>query len=123
LIYKPKNSIYSRSQIRIFPNNPQINLPKEVAISLIHYLSKEFPNKELHIELDSTMSFVDCGEEFEKVVCPYCGKEISMEFWQEAIDKASQTKFMDLTNAVACVKSTVFRFLIKNHSRNPNNPF
>lgn len=81
LIHKPKDLKYSGSQIRIFPKNPEIKLQREVAVSLINYLSKEFSNADLNIELDSTTNFVDCGQGFEKVVCPNCGKAISMEFW------------------------------------------
>jgi hypothetical protein len=116
LIYKPKISIYSGSQMRIFPKNPEIMLQREVAISLINYLSKELPNKELNIELDSTINFVDCGEEFEKVVCTNCGKEISMEFWQESMDKASQTKFKDLTITTLCCQMLADLNSLKYHS-------
>lgn len=116
LIYKPKNSIYSSSHIRIFPKNPEINLQREIAISLINFLSKEFSNKELNIELDSTISFVDCGQGFEKVDCPNCGKEISMEFWQESMDKASQKKFIDLTITTCCCQCLTDLNSLKYHS-------
>jgi len=105
LIYKPKNATSSGFEIRIIPQKPELELQKEISVSLIKYLSKEFPNNEIIIRLDSTISFVDCGQGFEKVVCPNCGKEISMDFWQESMDMASRTNFKDMSIKTNCCQT------------------
>ena len=102
LVYKPKNAPYSASEIRIIPLRPETGLTRETAISLITFLSKEFPNKEIRVHMDTAISFVDGGENFEKVVCPGCGKEIPMESWQESMAKASMAKFRDLSVITSC---------------------
>lgn len=105
LIYKPKNASSSGFEIRIIPCKPELELKKEITASLIEYLSKEFPNKEIVIQIDSTISFVDCGQGFEKVICPNCGKEISMDFWYESMDKAYKRNFKDLTIKTICCQT------------------
>ena len=102
MIYKPKSATSSGFEIRIIPQKVEFELQKEISTSLIKYLSKEFPDKEIIIQLDSMISFVDCGEGFEKVLCPNCGKEISMDFWQESMDKASKANFKDLSMKPIC---------------------
>jgi hypothetical protein len=102
LVYKPKKATYSGSEIRIIPCNPGAELTKETAILLITYLSTEFPDKEISGQVDTSISFVDCGECFEKVICPGCGNEIQMEFWQEAMEKASVTNFRDRAIKTNC---------------------
>src|SRR5271157_4684104 len=82
LIYKPKNASSSGLQVHIIPNNPKIILTREISIKLIDYLSIGFPKKEINVQLDSSISFVDCGQGFEKIVCPNCGKNISIDYWQ-----------------------------------------
>jgi hypothetical protein len=105
LIYKPKSATSSGFEIRIIPLKPELELQKEISVSLIKYLSKEFPNKEIVIQLDSTISFVDCGQGFEKVVCPNCGNEISMDYWQETMDKTFKTNFKDLSIKTFCCQT------------------
>lgn len=105
LIYKPKSVTYSGDEIRIIPRDPEIELQKKISTSLIEYLLKEFPNKEIIIQIDSTISFVDCGQGFEKVICPNCGNEISMDFWHEAMDKAYKGNFKDLTIKTICCQT------------------
>jgi len=105
LIYKPKKATSSGFEIRIIPQNPELELQKEISASLIEYLSKEFPNKEIIIQIDSTISFVDCGQGFEKVICPKCNSEISMDYWNESMDKASKGNFKDLTIKTICCQT------------------
>jgi hypothetical protein len=102
LIYKPKKATFSGFEFRIIPQKPEIELQKEISASLIEYLSKEFPNKEIVIHINSTISFVDCGQEFEKVICPNCGKEISMDFWHESMDSVYNDNFRNLMITTNC---------------------
>jgi hypothetical protein len=113
LIYKPKNATSSGFEIRIIPQDPELELQKEISASLIEYLSKEFPNKEIVIQIDSTISFVDCGQGFEKVTCPNCGKEISMDFWHESMDKVYKENFNNLTFKTICCQTLTDLYSLK----------
>jgi len=105
LIYKPKSSTSSGFEIRIIPRKPELELQKEISTSLIEYLSKEFPNKEIVIQIDSTISYVDSGQGFDKVICPNCGKDISIDFWHESMDNAYKGNFKDLTIKTICCQT------------------
>lgn len=51
------------------------------------------------------ISFVDCGQGFENVACPNCGKEISIDLWHEFMDKANKENFKYLTIQTICCKT------------------
>lgn len=42
---------------------------------------------EVTIELTERTRFEHCGGNFERVLCPDCGQEIEMEWWQERMDE------------------------------------
>lgn len=105
MIYNPGSATSSGFEIRIIPQKPELELQKTISVSLMKYLSNEFPNKKIVIQLDSTISFVDCGQGFEKVICPDCGKEISMDFWQESMDKAFKASFKDMSIKTVCCQT------------------
>ena len=102
IIYKPKDAVFSSNQLNIIPNRPDFSIDKETANKLLNFLSGKFNDKEISIELDSSICFVDCGENFEKILCPNCGKEIPGEEWHEAMDKAYEKNFSDLDFRPQC---------------------
>ncbi len=56
---------------------------------------------EIEINVHPTPTFVDCGANFERVVCPICGTLLN-EWWQEAMDQAATANFTDLTITTPC---------------------
>jgi hypothetical protein len=42
---------------------------------------------EINIKLSNTVQFFDCGENFERVLCPSCNSEVAIEWWQERMDE------------------------------------
>ena len=105
LLYKPKNSSFSSNQLIIIPVNPEISLSKEISLELVKFLSEAFKNKEICIQLDTKINFVDCGENLEKITCPNCEKEIQLEYWQEIMEKAFEAGFSDLTFTINCCEA------------------
>jgi hypothetical protein len=102
LIRKPLHSTSSGNSMHIIPNDPGIALDKNESIRLVQLLSKRFPDKEIELQIDSRVSFVDCGDSFENICCPLCGKDIPMDYWQEAMDNADQKNFSDLEITMPC---------------------
>lgn len=45
--------------------------------------------------------FIDSGQNFSRVFCPYCGKEIS-EWWSEQMDELYASRFSNLYVNVPC---------------------
>ncbi|MDD4990672.1 MAG: hypothetical protein PHR83_00440 [Paludibacter sp.] len=104
--YKPTKAAFSDFQTIIIPKNPNNSYSRENVSKLIDYLSKQVINKEINLSIDSSVSFVDCGQEFEKVFCPNCGKEIDLDFWHELMEKASANDFSDLTIQTKCCNTS-----------------
>jgi hypothetical protein len=42
--------------------------------------------EEIEVNLTDHVLFFDCGENFERVSCPSCRREIAMEWWQERME-------------------------------------
>ncbi len=52
------------------------------------------------------VQFIDQGGNFERVVCPFCETELTIEFWHKVMDKAYETHFADLSMITACCSTT-----------------
>lgn len=42
---------------------------------------------EVSVELTEKIRFEHCGANFQKILCPDCGKEIQMDWWQKRMDE------------------------------------
>lgn len=102
LIYKPESSTYSGNQLKIIPTEPNYEPSTEQQKEAIRYLASKFSKNELRSILTNKIEFIDCGENFESVSCNHCEQTIEIENWQEAMDKAYQTSFSDLTFLPPC---------------------
>lgn len=49
-----------------------------------------------------TVTFVDCGENLERINCPECGRVIENEHWVKQMDLRFESGFEDLTLSVPC---------------------
>jgi hypothetical protein len=57
---------------------------------------------EVDVETSEHVCFIDPGEHFEEVHCPFCGAMIDREWWNEAMAMAQQTNFTDLSVSMPC---------------------
>ena len=90
----PKNENYS----------PQIN---EQNIISNFFKSRNILNLAIYYIYNDTIRFYDCGENFENILCPFCGYEIETGWWQEEMCKASETGFNMLKiNTPCCNKES-----------------
>jgi hypothetical protein len=44
---------------------------------------------EIEIKISEKVEFFDCGANFERVLCPACGAEIPVDWWQARMDEDS----------------------------------
>lgn len=102
LIYKPESSTFSGNQLKIIPTNPNYEPSTEQQKEAIKYLATKFSKNEISSVLTKNVEFIDSGENFESVYCNLCGQTIEIENWQDAMDKAYQTSFADLTLITPC---------------------
>jgi len=78
----------SDNWIALIPEDP--NFVPEA--SLQHAARDRFaaiaPNAdEIEIRITDKAQFFDCGANFERIVCPSCGAEISRDWWNDRMDE------------------------------------
>lgn len=71
------------------------------AVNLLNSTSKE----EVTFTNYGSVQFIDCGEGLEHIFCPWCGNELDIGYWQEAMAKAYDgNSFMHLGFHMPCCK-------------------
>jgi hypothetical protein len=60
--------------------------------------------EEIENKVTVGVRFVDCGANFERVLCPICGKELEMEWWNEQMDKDFDGEFKLNSVRVPCCR-------------------
>lgn len=53
-------------------------------------------------ELTEQVQFIAPGQNFERVACPVCNQAIALDWWQNAMDMAYRTGFVDLSARLPC---------------------
>ncbi|WBW98382.1 hypothetical protein [Oceanirhabdus sp. W0125-5] len=61
---------------------------------------------EVKIKVFKNVEFVDQGSNFESIVCPYCGFDISIDWWHEKMSAAYENLFEDLNVITPCCKNS-----------------
>jgi hypothetical protein len=78
----------SDNYIIIIPKNYDFIPNSLLEALLINEINKIVKTRDsLDIIRTEGIRFIDCGSNFEKIVCPNCGKELEIEFWQEKMDE------------------------------------
>jgi hypothetical protein len=89
--------------LRFVPIDPTFVPDRQNQIAAQAMLREWLPAADrVTITVDEHVRFVDQGSNFEGVFCPVCGIELSMEWWQAAMDRASDVQFSDLRVIVPC---------------------
>ena len=48
---------------------------------------------EVKKEVSTEVRFIDCGANLSRVICPHCGAELEMDWWQDLMDEESEAGF------------------------------
>ena len=59
------------------------------------------------IKAYESIKFIDAGQNFGYILCPVCREQITVEWWQEAMNGAWQTEFLDLVYPMSCCHAKV----------------
>ena len=57
---------------------------------------------EIEIKISENVQFFDCGENFERICCPSCRADISLEWWQDRMAEDYGDGFKLATYATPC---------------------
>lgn len=96
--------------LKIISSTVEFLPPSHIIDRTIDFLKKSFPDADaIDAKIWDDIQFVDAGANLEKVYCPNCGKEIDIAWWQEAMDNAYKSKFLNLEVVLPCcgTKSTL----------------
>jgi hypothetical protein len=82
--------------LKIISTDPSYVPNKECQQEAKDFLEKVYPSLTIQSILNDKIEFVGQGQNFESAVCPLCENNIETEYWQDAMDKADQSHFIDL---------------------------
>ncbi|WP_207432171.1 hypothetical protein [Sabulibacter ruber] len=102
--YKPSNSVFSDFQLKIIPNDYNLEITEEKNQSIAEFITRTFPEKEITFEIKNKVDFADSGVNLEKITCPHCRREIEFEKWQEEMAKAEESDFIEMEFVTPCCK-------------------
>jgi hypothetical protein len=94
----------SDNYLRIIPDNPGFVPSLDCERRAIRALSALVPHAEIVARRSDRVQFVDPGGNFERVLCPHCGAEITTADWQAAMDQALLGSFTDLNFQTSCCR-------------------
>ena len=73
--------------IVVVPRDPRLVPTDEVQRRVVEVLKRIAPAAEsVMVEVSPRVQFFDCGQNFERVSCPHCSAEISIEWWRDRMD-------------------------------------
>jgi len=89
---------------KIFPRYYYPTYTDEQIIGAINTL-KLTSREEVTFNNYKSVQFIDCGEGLEHIFCPWCGRELDIRYWQEAMDNAYEdNSFRHLGLYMPCCK-------------------
>ncbi|MBX2821873.1 MAG: hypothetical protein KTR29_19400 [Rhodothermaceae bacterium] len=78
----------SLHKIALIPENPHDAIELTRLSLACEYLTELAPsNTVAEILSESVFTFRDCGQNFERIHCPSCGEDVSVEWWGNRIDE------------------------------------
>jgi hypothetical protein len=92
----------SSTVLKIIPTDPLYVPGKTQMDSAKSLLAKLYKKNKISVITTDTIEFVDPGSNFDSVSCNLCGRNIEIEDWQNAMDKADEHQFSDLTIITSC---------------------
>ena len=88
--------------VKIIPKNPDFYTSEQNAQEIVNYLKSRIPAVSVIVTMHETPVFVDCGSNLEKISCPLCKAELDFDWWGEAMNKAYENNFRDLSVEMSC---------------------
>ena len=82
----------SFSYLKIIPNDPTY-VPDQLSQDKAKNFLSDIYKGVIKLEATENIEFIDQGDGFESVSCNKCGKEIDIEYWQEAMNSSYEQHF------------------------------
>jgi len=76
--------------------------------AVCHFYSLAPDMDEDGLRVSERLLFFDCGANLQSIVCPHCGGEVSVDWWQEQIEDGYDEEFLSMrAYAVPCCGKAV----------------
>jgi hypothetical protein len=84
----------SDNWIIVIPESPDY-VPSEAAQERAAALLRSFAPRANKIEATTSkkIRFIDCGGNFERIVCPACASEVDVDWWSDCMSKEFESDF------------------------------
>ena len=87
---------------KLIPKDPQyipnINLQKEVK----GFLQLIYDDYKILIRITDNVEFIDCGENFEDIICPKCNHSLDMGWWGQTMSLMYENHFSEPDFVLPC---------------------
>jgi hypothetical protein len=91
----------SDNYLRFIPTDPEyVPEARDAARNLLAALLPDA--QKVKASLHDEVQFVDCGTNFEKILCPRCRARIDMDWWSDSMRNALHVKFRQLEVTLPC---------------------
>jgi hypothetical protein len=77
----------SDNWIRVIPEDPRLVPEEHRQEQARRWFTKNAPRAEMiEVRVSDRIEFHSCCENFDRIACPSCGKDIPVEWWQQRMD-------------------------------------
>ncbi|HLW01836.1 MAG TPA: hypothetical protein VKT82_24495 [Ktedonobacterales bacterium] len=93
----------SEDYLRLVPVDPEY-VPSAAAQAKAHRLfTALFPGAAVAVQVTDAVAFIDSGSNLDRILCPSCGANLSLEWWSQAMDQAyAASRFRALQVTLPC---------------------
>lgn len=104
----------SENWIALVPEDPHfIPDPARQSLARARFAEMAPEADDIEIIVSETVRFFDCGGNFDTIVCPACGEEIPLAWWQERMDDDFEDGFkLDRYGTPCCHSARTLRELL-----------
>ena len=88
--------------IKIIPADPRFRVAEHKAQELVEFLKSRMAADSIKAVLHESPMFVDCGENLERILCPFCKSTLSFDWWGQAMNAAYEHSFENLSVTLPC---------------------
>jgi hypothetical protein len=93
--------------LHLIPTDPEFVPSITAQEALLECLRKALPGSDsFECQTMSETTFIDPGENLEKICCPLCGEELDQEWWSSSMNKASEKQFLNLAVQMPCCRGS-----------------
>ena len=88
--------------VKIIPQDPYDKIPESTLLKAQIFLEGEIQCDFIETKNSEIPMFIDCGSNFEKILCPVCGKELNFKWCGETVNNAYKSMFASLKTKLPC---------------------